>query len=108
MLATFGMQGRDFDAIDAVRRREVVPYVPAVFVREDDRADDRRPCVVADQPHLVRRHVVHRRERLYVQRQIRRIRHVDVCKGREVLDLDTILWKRFADSYEGRRAAGQK
>lgn len=101
IFAARGMrQCRNIDVIDAVRRREVVPYVLAVFVRENDRADDGRSRVVVNQPHLVLCHVVRWWERLYVQRQIRRIRHVDVYKGRERLDLGAILWKRFADSYE--------
>lgn len=90
MLAASGMQGRDFDIIDAVWYREVAPYMPAIFARGNDRADDRL-CVVVNQPRLVLRHVVSRRERLYVQRQIRWIRHVDVYEGRKLLDLDAIL-----------------
>lgn len=85
------MQGRDPDVIDAVRRREVVPHVTAVLARGYHHGGDRRAGVVVDQPGLVLRHVVRRRERLHVERRIRRIRHVDVHEGRERLDLDAIL-----------------
>lgn len=89
------MQGRDLDVVDAVRRREVVPGVPA-SARRYHHGGDRRARVVVDQPRLVLRHVVRRRERLHVERRLRRIRHVDVHEGHERFDLDAVLWKRFA------------
>jgi len=96
VLAALGVQGRDFDVIDAVRCREVVPHVPAVLVRGNDHSGDRRLRVVVDQPRLVLRHVVRRRKRLYVQGRIRRIRYVNVYERRERFDVDAILWKRLS------------
>lgn len=95
VLPALGMQGRDFDVIGAVRCGEVVPHMAAILVRGNDHGGDRRLRVVVDQPRLVLRHVVRRRKRLYVQRRIRRIRHVNVYEGRERFDLDAILWKRY-------------